>query len=238
MAGYEPSARHYRRGGDRNSQASGRPEGSAGRWSSRVTCLGALVVLGVVVVMVGLLAWWAGGGQRARVSAPPRIDGLVREDTPGARDTTARLLTDLARGLPLVSTSSAVYADTRGESRSVIFVGGAGVLVSPTTTLNRAFQLLTDDAGPVQGIRAVPAGPLGGTAECGFSGSETGPQAICGWADRRSLGVAIFTNRPVEEAAALLPVIRGAVETRASRTGLCLACASVTTKAGAAPPGR
>src|SRR6266487_1558051 len=196
MAGYEPSARHYRRGGDRNSQASGRPEGSAGRWSSRVTCLGALVVLGVVVVMVGLLAWWAGGGQRARV------------------------LTDLARGLPLVSTSSAVYADTRGESRSVIFVGGAGVLVSPTTTLNRAFQLLTDDAGPVQGIRAVPAGPLGGAAECGFSGSETGPQAICGWADRRSLGVAIFTNRPVEEAAALLPVIRGAVETRASRTGL------------------
>ncbi len=202
MAGYEPSARHYRRGGDRNSQASGRPEGSAGRWSSRVTCLGALVVLGVVVVMVGLLAWWAGGGQRARVSAPPRIDGLVREDTPGARDTTARLLTDLARGLPLVSTSSAVYADTRGESRSVIFVGGAGVLVSPTTTLT------------------VPAGPLGGAAECGFSGSETGPQAICGWADRRSLGVAIFTNRPVEEAAALLPVIRGAVETRASRTGL------------------
>jgi len=161
-----------------------------------------VVVLGVVAVMVGLVAWWAGGGQRTRVSVPPRIDGLVREDTPGARDTTGRLLADLARGLPLASTSSAVYAETRGESRSVIFIGGVGVLVSPSTALNRAFHLLTDDVGPVQGVRVVRAGPLGGAAECGFSDSEAGPQAICGWADRRSLGVAIFTNRPVEEAAA------------------------------------
>jgi hypothetical protein len=174
--------------------------------------VGAVVLLGALAVVVPPVAWKAASPAGNRMSAPQTVSGLVREDSPGADDTTDRLRTALAGGLPLTSTIGAVYADASGAPRSVVFVAGVGTLRSPTTTLRRAFTLVADEAGQVGNIHTVAVGPSGGAMQCGSTDTETGSTAVCGWADQHSLGVAIFPNRPVEQAAALLRTIHQAAK--------------------------
>jgi hypothetical protein len=176
--------------------------------------LGLAVVALVVAAVFGPVAWEMWSEKNVRIATPPRVAGLALDDSQGARDTIDYLRTAVETGVSLKNTIGAVYADEAGESRSVLFVGGTGVLVSPDQALTKTFGLITDDAGGVDSVHDVSAGPLGGVMKCGSTKTDGGSMAVCGWADHGSLGVAMFPNRPVDQSAELLRTMRTAMQNR------------------------
>jgi hypothetical protein len=176
--------------------------------------VGLSVVTLTLAIIFGPIAWDVWHEKDVRIATPPKIAGLTLDDSQGAHDTIDYLRTAIETGVSLKKTTGAVYADEAGESRSVLFVGGIGVLVSPDEALTKTFALITDDSGGVEGVHEVAAGALGGTMKCGSTRTDGGSMAVCGWADHGSLGIAMFPNRPVDQSAELLRSIRKAVQNR------------------------
>jgi hypothetical protein len=175
----------------------------------------ALVSAGVVVLVLALVIGWGVWNEKdVRIATPGRVAGLALDDSQGARDTIDYLRTAVETGVALEKTTGAVYADEAGQSRSVLFIGGTGVVNSPEKALSKTFGLITDDTGGVEGVHQVPPGTLGGLMRCGTTKTEGGSMAVCGWADRGSLGVAMFPNRSPDQAAGLLRTMRQAMQTR------------------------
>jgi hypothetical protein len=179
-----------------------------------------LVIAGLTAAAVisaavfGPMAWEVWSEKDVKIATPTRVAGLALDDSQGAHDTIDYLRTAIETGVSLNKTTGAVYADEAGQSRSVLFVGGTGVLVTPEQALSKTFGLITDDAGGVDGVHDVPAGPLGGVMRCGTTKTEGTPMAVCGWADHGSLGIAMFPNRPVDQSAELLRTMRKAMQNR------------------------
>jgi hypothetical protein len=179
-----------------------------------------LVIAGIAAAAVlsaavfGPMAWEVWNEKDVKITTPTRVAGLALDDSQGAHDTIDYLRTAIETGVSLDKTTGAVYADEAGESRSVLFVGGTGVLVTPEQALSKTFGLITDDAGGVESVHDVPAGPLGGVMRCGTTKTEGTPMAVCGWADHGSLGIAMFPNRPVDQSAELLRTMRKAMQSR------------------------
>jgi hypothetical protein len=139
------------------------------------------------------------------------VDGLVLDDHPGAEETVNHLRRVLEADIRLSSTAGAVYADEAGRSRSIIFVGGVGSLASPRPALDKAFTVVASEVGAIEEVQEVPAGSLGGVVKCGHVKANGGPTPVCAWADRTSLGIALFPNRDTPESAALLQMLRSAI---------------------------
>lgn len=179
-----------------------------------------LVIAGIAAAAVisaavfGPMAWDVWSEKDVKITTPTKVAGLALDDSQGAHDTIDYLRTAIETGVSLDKTTGAVYADEAGESRSVLFVGGTGVLVTPEQVLSKTFGLITDDAGGVDSVHDVPAGPLGGVMRCGTTKTEGTPMAVCGWADHGSLGIAMFPNRPVDQSAELLRTMRKAMQSR------------------------
>jgi hypothetical protein len=167
------------------------------------------LVLGAVV---GPIAWDAWKDKSVPIAIPPRVAGLVLDDSQGAHETIDYLRTAVQTGVALDKSTGAVYADEAGQSRSVLFVGGSGSIASPEDALTKTFHLISDDAGGVESVQAVPAGPQGGVMKCGSTKTDGGSMAVCGWADHGSLGIAMFPNRPVDQSAELLRTMRKAIQ--------------------------
>jgi len=136
------------------------------------------------------------------------------DNSDNAKDTTEYLRTAVAARVALRTTVGAVYVDQSGPTRPVIFAGGGGTLLTPEASLDRVLALVTDQTGGVDGIRARPAGPLGGILKCGSTKTDDGDMAVCGWADHGSVAVALFPGRGVDESARLLLQLRGAIQHR------------------------
>jgi hypothetical protein len=186
---------------------------AAGSRARAVRALGgiAAVVLLSTLALTALTAQQERRLKNGRLNLPEQIPGLVTEVNPGVRDTVDGMRATLAAGIPMTTTAGAVYADAEGASRSVIFAAGTGVLASPSDALSRAFRLIADRSGPVSDVHDVAAGPLGGVMRCGTTQTSASATSTCGWADRHTLGIAVFPNRPVEQSAALLRSLRQAV---------------------------
>lgn len=173
-----------------------------------------LAVLLVLAVLFGPTGWQILRERGAALATPPQVAGLSVDDSTNAQETVDYLRTALAAQAPLRSTVGAVYTDEEGEPRSVIFVGGTGTLWAPDKNLDATFTLVSDDSGGVDGLHAVPAGPLGGVMKCGVTRTDDGTMAVCGWADHGCLGVAMFPNRGVDESARLLLAMRNGMQRR------------------------
>jgi hypothetical protein len=122
--------------------------------------------------------------------------------------------------MSLDSSVAAVYSDGGGDAHSVIFVGGTTSSGSPSTRLSALFNLMDDGTDGVANVTDVPAGTLGGQMRCGTATEEdpTGsapptPMSLCGWADNTTVGISLFPNRTVTDAAALLRTMRAGIET-------------------------
>ncbi len=198
------------------------PEGiaaTAGRRSSllrprNLVLAGLAVVTLVAAAVFGPIAWELWSEKNVSIVTPPRVAGLALDDSPGAHDAIDYLRIAVTAGVDLKKTTGAVYADEAGESRSVLFVGGTGVLVSPEQSLSKTFDLIADDASGVDGVHEEAAGPLGGVMRCGSTKTDDGTMSVCGWADHGSLGIAMFPNRPVDQSAELLRAMRKAMQNR------------------------
>jgi hypothetical protein len=176
-------------------------------------------VAALVAVVVPVIMHFVSGNP-PRLHTPVQLAGLNRDDQSDAADTANYLQNAIAAGMGLQNAVGAVYTDGRGAAHSVIFVGGATSEGGEDKRLTRLFGLLNDATDGLTAIAAQPAGALGGTVKCGLA-TDTGSNrastgsmemAVCGWADNDTVGIAMFPNRPVAEAAKLLRQMRPAIQ--------------------------
>jgi hypothetical protein len=179
------------------------------------------IVFGVVLVLAVCLAvifgptmWQVLREKNTTVETPDRVAALSRDSGADAQSTVDYLKTAVDAGVPLNSTVGAVYTDAGTTQRSVFFVGGTGLFLSPDKQLNSVFGLIRDQTGGVDGVRAVPAGKLGGVMKCGTTKTDEGVMSVCGWADHGSLAVALFSDRSLDESAHLLLTMRNEMQHR------------------------
>jgi hypothetical protein len=96
----------------------------------------AILTLAVVLVPSIWQAWQEG---RHRPGVPPRVDGLVLDESPAAQDTVEQLHDALKTGVPLRSSIGAAYTDTAARPGLVIFIWGTGAFAAPEASLDAAF---------------------------------------------------------------------------------------------------
>lgn len=177
--------------------------------------LAALLAVGLAGAgVLGYTAWRISSQKDATVTAPESVGNLVADTSDNGVESAEYLRTALAAEVDLDDTVGAVYTDRTAEDQNVLFFGGTGLIWTPATDLETAFNLLADDQGAVTGLHEVDAGDLGGTMMCGATSTDGSDIAVCGWADHGSLALAMFPNRPESSAVAALREIRSAAQTR------------------------
>jgi hypothetical protein len=143
---------------------------------------------------------------------PATVAGLTLDESDNAKQTAEYLRTALAAKISLDDSVGAVYRDPASQDRDVLFFGGTQLILNPAKDLDQALTLLNDSTGTVNDLHQISPGPNGGVMKCGTSAGDGGPMSVCGWADRGSLGVALFPGRTLDQAAALIRDLRAGVE--------------------------
>ena len=154
------------------------------------------------------------------LQTPAQVAGLLRDQSSNAVDTADYLRSAIAAGMGLDASVGAVYTDGGGDAHSVIFVGGTSSDGSSDTRLTRIFGLLDDATDGISNVTTESAGRLGGSMRCGLATDSDSAQAVhpdaemavCGWADRDSVAIAMFPNRTMSDAADLLRNMRPAIQ--------------------------
>jgi hypothetical protein len=181
----------------------------------RRIALGVLLALAVLAgVVFATTGWRVIREKDATLTTPNRVAGLERDDREAAVATAEYLRDALTADIDLDESVGAVYADPANADRSVLLFGGTALLWRPEESLDKGFNLLSDDAGKVEKIRSVAPGELGGVAKCGATTGQDGDMAVCGWADHGSIVIAMFPGREVAESGQLLVAIRHEIQRR------------------------
>lgn len=189
------------------------PRGRRALWIS----VAALVVVGAAAVPVVLRLTRQ---PPATLKTPTHLAGMTLDSAADAANTADYLRSAVAAGMNLDSSVGAVYTDGGGDARSVIFVGGTSSSGGSTTSrLTALFGLMDDGTDGIANVTPESAGPLGGRLQCGTAtekdptgSAPAAPMSVCGWADDTTVGISLFPNRPINEAAALLRTMRTGIE--------------------------
>lgn len=180
--------------------------------------LGVLAALAVVALILGIVygptAWRISQQRDPKLDTPAQIGDLRRDDGDAARETVEYIRVAAEAAVDFDRSFGVVYNEGTPGGRSVLIVGGTVVQWSPVDSLDELFTLITDDSGGVDAVRDLPPGALGGVVRCGRTTTESGDLAVCGWSDHGSAAVALLPGRSLDEASALFPQIRTAVEHR------------------------
>ena len=178
----------------------------------RIVLTSLLTVTLAGAAALGYMGWKITSEKDATLSTPAEVAGLRLDTSEDGKSTADYLRTALSAEVDLDHAVGAVYQGQGGQS--VLFFGGTGLIWTPGSDLDTAFDLISDDQGAVTGLHEVPAGKLGGTMKCGTTVTDDGNMPVCGWADHGSLALAMFPNRAEPAAAKLMAEIRDTVQTR------------------------
>jgi hypothetical protein len=192
-------------------------QGSSRRGSSRTRriVLGSVLAVGLAgAAVLGTAGVRILQQKDATLTPPDAVAGLTRDRSEGATATADNLRTALSAGIDLDHTVAVVYADPADRARSAFFFGGTTLLFSPERELDSVLELLGEQGDGATGMRDVTPGRLDGVMKCGTVRVPEGAMSACGWADHGSVAVAMFPERTVEDAAALMRTLREATETR------------------------
>lgn len=148
------------------------------------------------------------------VTPPPTIGDLRRDTSTDAQSTADYIRAAVASAAGLTNSIGDVYSTSTGTEDSIIFAGGTAAVWGPSGSLKDAFSVVADDTGGVQNLQSVPTGALGGVAQCGTTKTDDADMPVCGWADYGSVGIALFPNRPLDQARKLFTDMRPAIEHR------------------------
>jgi hypothetical protein len=217
--GGEPDGPLYEMFSDEPPEPDGPGATPSGRRRALWISAAALAAVAVAVPLIILLT----RSEPEQLATPDRLAGLSLDRNADATSTANYLQNALTAGMDLKNAVAAVYTDGRGDSHSVIFVGGTTSEGNQDARLIRIFGLFDDATDGITGLTSEAAGPHGGAVRCGLatendSGASPGDDtemAVCGWADDDTVGIAIFPNRPIDEAAALLQKMRTGIQGKA-----------------------
>jgi hypothetical protein len=179
----------------------------------------AIVAVGAIAVPVAL---HFRHGSPAGLKTPQHVAGLTLDTSSNAKSTAEYLRSAFAAGVDLQTSIGAVYTDggaaAQADAHSVIFVGGTA-RGSDATLLAQMLAQLDDSTDGITGIVTETPGPLGGEMKCGLTtdtssqdASSDDEMAVCAFADSGDVGIALFPNRTVDQAATLMRAIRPGVQ--------------------------
>lgn len=182
----------------------------------RKVVLGALAVVGLAgTVFVGTAAARIVREKDTTLTPPDSVAGLRRDGGASAVQAADDLRTALAAGIDLDDTVAVVYTDPANAERNVFLFGGTALLFTPEQDLDEVLRLLGEQADGDGAMREFPAGDLGGVMKCGTVTSVPGGgMSACGWADHGSVAIAMFPERNLPDAAALMRQLREATQQR------------------------
>ena len=189
------------------------PEQKEPRSRTKTILLSSLLAVSLAGAgIMGYAGWRIASQKDATLGAPPQIGTLKLDTSDNGKTTADYLQTALSAEVDLDNAVGAVYS--AGDGKDVLFFGGTTLFWTPSSDLDTAFELVSDDQGSVTGLHEVPAGPLGGTMKCGTTKSDGTDMPVCGWADHGSLALAMFPGRTETDSAKLLQEIRSATQKR------------------------
>jgi hypothetical protein len=178
----------------------------------------AVVVLAAASIPIGLHFL---RHSNAGLHTPTHVAGLTLDTSSDAKSTTDYLSSAVAAGMNLDTSVAAVYTPggptAQADAHSVIFIGGT-VKGSDATLLSQVLAQMADSTDGIGTMVTEDPGSLGGLMKCGLT-TDTSTQdsgtademAICAFAGGNEVGVALFPNRTVLQAAPLMRQIRAAV---------------------------
>jgi len=184
------------------------------------TGLKIFAVVALVLILAGGVAGYVFGKPimaeyPATVAAPDTIAGFARSTTPELKSLSDQMDSDLRQGAGFKTTAAGVYHKEGDAQQKIVMVfGGSKLILRPQAELDAAYASIEEGGLQVADRKAVPAGSLGGHAECATSVTGGVKLSICGWADHGALGMVMFFDRGIAESAKLLLDFRQTIQTR------------------------
>jgi hypothetical protein len=154
---------------------------------------------------------------------PDHIAGLTIDTTADASGTADYLRSAIAAGLGLDHAVGAVYtadgtAGAQGDARAVIYAGGTTTKGTDASQVTGLLNLMRDSTDGVDAIVTEAPGSVGGLMKCGLTtdtdktdAGADNEMAVCAFAHSGTVGIALFPNRTVEQAADLMRSIQPAL---------------------------
>jgi hypothetical protein len=181
----------------------------------------ALAVVLVVVIAAAAFGLYAVGTTKntakaasstkpVRLSLPTTLNGLPANTDPTLTSLVTSMNTQLTATAPhATGTIGGFYGDAADHSL-VMLIGLADP--APATFLGSALTGIETSVS-ITATSSVPAGPLGGSAQCGDGSASGVPIAVCAWADSGSFGVVAFYYKKAADVQAQFLSARSQAET-------------------------
>lgn len=180
--------------------------------------LAAIIALGVAAVPITL---HFANRAPAPLRTPAHAAGMTLDTSSNAKATAEYLRSAIAAAMNLTSSVGAVYADgtdAQADAHSVIFVGGTAT-GGNATLLSQILAQMNDSSDGVSGLVSQDPGANGGLMKCGLTTDTTqsdagtaDEMAVCAFADSGDVGIALFPNRTIAEAATLMRALRTSLQ--------------------------
>ncbi|MCP2327364.1 hypothetical protein HDA40_005871 [Hamadaea flava] len=184
------------------------------------TGLKVFLAAAIVLVLAGGVAGYVFGKPimaeyPATVAAPDTIAGYPRSTSAELKSIGDQMDSDLRQGAGFKTTAAGVYhKETDAQQKIIMIFAGSKLILRPQAELNAAYDAIESGGLQLADRKAIPAGPLGGRAECATSVTGGVKLSICGWADHGALGMVMFFDRGSAEAAKLLLDFRQTIQHR------------------------
>ena len=128
-----------------------------------------------------------------RVVAPETLGGKAKISDPDLQSAADGMIAQLNADVPNASSTAAAFYGDLEKLDLLMLVAVSGVIADPTKELDDTFTSMAANGLPVENIKTVEPGPLGGQAKCAdgtvATGGSTLPIGLCAWSDRGSLGL-------------------------------------------------
>jgi hypothetical protein len=149
----------------------------------------------------------------ASVNVDAHVTGLTKVDDAASTKTARGLLTSLTSDHLDESGFTVAYQDaTDGRARILVF-GATRFVTHPARDLDASLRKLGGQI-PVQNVREVEPGVLGGEQRCAASRLDGRAATLCGWSDHGVIAIAVFAGKSLDAASTTMQNIRASIVTR------------------------
>jgi len=155
--------------------------------------------------------WWV--QYPASVNVDAGVAGLAKLGDAGSKKTAEQLQTSLTSDHLDESGFTVAYQDTNDGKAKILVFGVTRLVVDPSRDLEASLGKLGAKI-PVQNVREVEPGVLGGEQRCAASRLDGRAATVCGWADHGVIAIGIFAGKDLDEASRSMQSIRAAIVTR------------------------
>jgi hypothetical protein len=174
-----------------------------------------LLTLLSVACCCGIPAYWGKpmwDQYPAKAALPVEVAGFDRREDSSSERAAQQLKVEMrARHVLAEDTFAGVYRDSDGKQLTIF--GTTGFRFSPDKDIDEEVNRLTQTYQLVD-VQPVETGVRGEYLRCGTGEADGKPVVLCIWADHGSLATGLFSRRSVDESAALLTELRGAIVSR------------------------